>query len=76
MIDNAVAALADYAVRTGLIEETDRVWAVNRLLDALGKKTFEAPETVEARPLEAILGELLDYAVAQGILEDLSLIHI
>ena len=70
MIDNAVAALADYAVRTGLIEETDRVWAVNRLLDALGKKTFEAPETVEARPLEAILGELLDYAVAQGILED------
>ena len=70
MIDNAVAALADYAVRTGLIEETDRVWAVNRLLDALGKKTFEAPETVEARPLEAILGDLLDYAVAQGILED------
>ena len=70
MIDNAVAALADYAVRTGLIEETDRVWAVNRLLDALDKKTYEAPETVEARPLEAILGELLDYAVAQGILED------
>ena len=56
MIDNAVAALADYAVRTGLIEETDRVWAVNRLLDALDKKTYEAPETVEARPLEAILG--------------------
>ena len=67
MIDNAVAALADYAVRTGLIEETDRVWAVNRLLDALGKKTFEAPETVEARPLEAILGELLDYARRQGL---------
>ena len=70
MIDNAVAALADYAVRTGLIEETDRVWAVNRLLDALGKKTFEAPETVEARPLEAILGELLDCVESQGILED------
>ncbi|WP_418271219.1 UDP-glucose--hexose-1-phosphate uridylyltransferase [Intestinimonas sp.] len=70
MIDNAVAALADYAVRTGLIEETDRVWAVNRLLDALDKKTYEAPATVEARPLEAILGELLDYAVAQGVLED------
>ena len=70
MIDNAVAALADYAVRTGLIEETDRMWAINRLLDALGKKTYEAPEMVEARPLEAILGDLLDYAVAQEILED------
>ena len=70
MIDNAVAALADYAVRTGLIEETDRVWAVNRLLDALDKKTYEAPETVEARPLEAILEDLLDYAVAQGVIED------
>ena len=35
MIDTCLAELADYGVRTGLIEETDRTWAVNRLLEAL-----------------------------------------
>ena len=35
MIDTCLAELADYGVRTGLIEEADRTWAVNRLLEAL-----------------------------------------
>ena len=30
-----ITALADYGVRTGLIEEADRTWAVNALLAAL-----------------------------------------
>ena len=30
-----ITALADYGVRTGLIEESDRTWAVNALLAAL-----------------------------------------
>ena len=56
---------------TGLTQfHRERCPEYGRLLDALGKKTYEAPEMVEARPLEAILGDLLDYAVAQGILED------
>ena len=36
MVDTYIAALADYAVKKGLIEERDRVWAVNQLLAALG----------------------------------------
>ena len=35
MIDIAVAKLADYAVSTGLIEECERIWAVNTILDVL-----------------------------------------
>ena len=31
-IYQAIADLAAYAVRTGLIEESDRVWAINGLL--------------------------------------------
>ena len=36
MIYQAIADLAAYAVRTGLIEESDRVWAINGLLEDLG----------------------------------------
>ena len=43
MIDHAIAALADYGVRTGLIEPADRVWAVNRLLEVMGLNDYQDP---------------------------------
>ena len=36
MIHQAIADLLGYALRTGLIEDCDRTWAANRLLQALG----------------------------------------
>ena len=36
-----ITALADYGVRTGLIEEADRTWAVNALLAALELDAYE-----------------------------------
>ena len=70
MIDTAIAQLLGYAESRGLIEESDRTWAANRILDALHLEGWEEPETVPERPLEEILKELLDYAVSQGIVED------
>ncbi len=71
MIDTCIAELAAYAVRTGLIEETDRTWAENRLLAALGLTDLKAPEVLPAeRPLEEILRDILDWAVAHGRIED------
>ena len=70
MIETAIAQLADYAVRTGLIEESDRAWGVNRLLDALGLTDWEPPANVPERPLEEILKEILDWAAAQGRIQD------
>ena len=71
MIDTCLAELADYGVRTGLIEETDRTWAVNRLLEALGLSAFTAPEALPQppRPLEDILRDILDWAEANGCIE-------
>lgn len=43
MIDHAIAALADYGVRTGLIEPADRVWAVNRLLEVMELSDYQEP---------------------------------
>ena len=69
MIDQAIADLVQYALDTGLVEEADRVWAVNGLLEDLGLSDWEEiPGRV--RPLEEILGEILDWAVAQGRIED------
>jgi len=49
-----VAALADYAVKTGLIESSDRVWAVNGLLQVLDLQEFAEPEQPLDLPLEDI----------------------
>ena len=70
MIDKSIAALVDYALRHGLIEETDRVWAENNLLAALGLDAYTRPEgPAEERELEEILAELLEFAEQRGIIE-------
>ena len=66
----AIKDLVGYALRTGLIEEYDRTWAVNSLLQAMGMDSWEEPQQVKDRPLEDILKELLDDAAARGRIED------
>ena len=70
MISKDIAALADYAVRNQLIEECDRTWAVNRLLEALNLREFEECEVGAEEPLENILGRILDDAVERGVIEE------
>ena len=43
MLNESIKALVDYAERTGLIENTDRVWAVNRLLEVMQVDTYTEP---------------------------------
>ena len=66
----AIKDLVGYALRTGLIDEYDRPWAVNELLQAMGMDAWEEPAETHERPLEDILKELLDDAVARGRIED------
>ena len=70
MCYQAIEDLLGYALRTGLIEEYDRTWAVNSLLQAMGLDFWEEPQQVKDRPLEDILKELLDDAAARGRIED------
>ena len=69
MVNQAICDLIAYALRAGLIEEDDRVWATNRILDALKLTDWEAP-AAQDRPLEDILKDLLDFAVETGVIED------
>ena len=68
MIDQCIAALVQYALDKGLIEECDRTWAENRVLGALGISEYERPETIPAMELEEILKTLLDDAEARGVI--------
>ena len=70
MTDTYIAALVEYAVSTGLVEECDRVWAVNALLEVMKKDDFTVPEAVPQMSLEEILKGLLDDAAARGIISD------
>ena len=70
MCYQAIEDLLGYALRTALIEECDRTWAANRLLQTLGLESWEPPQTVRERPLEDILKELLDDAAARGVIQN------
>lgn len=62
-------ALVNYAADCGLIEDEDRVYAYNSLLELMELDSAEGEETITA-PLHDILGALCDDACHRGILED------
>ncbi len=70
MVDQYIAQLVEYGLRTGLVDEADKIYVTNRVLEILHKSDYDAPEAVEEAPLETILANLLDWAVEQGLLED------
>ena len=62
-------ALLRYALRRGLIEEADTIFAYNRLLDCFG--LAEAPEGgLGDAPLETLLDALCGEAVRLGLIDD------
>ena len=70
MCYQAIEDLLGYALRTGLIEECDRTWASNALLQAMKLESWEGPQTARERPLEDILKELLEDAAARGVIQN------
>ena len=73
MIQDSIKKLVEYGLLTGLIEEEDKIYTTNRLLelfelDELEDGGEDAAVTVE--DLEAILKEMLDYACEKGLTQD------
>ncbi len=74
--DQAVARLAAYARRTGLIQDCEYTWAVNTILDALRLDSFSDPGPVpEEGELAPILEALLDDAHQRGVLPEDSVVY-
>ena len=71
MIHQSIKKLVTYALERGLISPVDRVWATNRLLEALKLNEYLEPaEEYTNVDLEQTLSELLDCAAAHGLIED------
>ena len=78
MILDAIRKLTQYGVQTGLIEEEDRIYTTNRLLelfelDDAGEN--DTPVTVQTQELEEILAQMLDYAHEKGLLCENDVVH-
>ena len=76
MIDHAVSKLVTYALRTGLIEACESVWATNTILDVLKLDSYTDPGQEWGEiDLAAVLDELMDDAYARGVLTENSVVY-
>ena len=69
-IFEAIKSLVNYAINNQMIEKEDEIWATNQICEALSIDTYEECEAKE-NDLEKILAVILDYAVSNGLCEDI-----
>lgn len=71
MINDSIKKLVTYGLENGLLEPSDKIWATNRLLEALSLDEYDEPkEEYKDIDLENTLAELLEYACENGLCED------
>ncbi|MBQ7584262.1 MAG: galactose-1-phosphate uridylyltransferase, partial [Lachnospiraceae bacterium] len=75
--DGFIRDLVEYGLYTGLIDEGERIYSTNLILDVMGldsyeeKEDYKAPDFTDAGDaLEGILKKLIEDAVARGVTED------
>ena len=67
----AIRNLVQYGVNTGLLQESDRIYATNQILEVLGLDEYEEPQGAYGEiSLEETLDALLDYAHETGVLKE------
>lgn len=70
-IYSSINKLVSYGLSCGLIEESDKIYTTNRLLEILQLDEYTAPEEdLVCESLEDTLAELLDYAVQKSLIGD------
>ena len=76
MIEESIAKLVQYGMEQGLLQEEDRIYAINRILEVLKLDDYQEQEQVPEHPdLEETLNELLDYADEKGLMEHNSVVY-
>ena len=77
MIQNNIKKLIEYGLITGLINEEDKIYTTNRLLELFQLEELEdgwdISMTVEELP--TVLTEMMDYAYEQGIMTENSIVY-
>ena len=80
MINTYISALAQYAVDRELIEENERIYSINMLLDVLKLDEYNPCDDEDkvislSSDLEAILQFIDDYACDRGLIEENSVVY-
>ena len=80
MINTYISALAQYAVDRELIEENERIYSINMLLDVLKLDEYNPCDDEDkvialSSDLEAILQFIDDYAYDRGLIEENSVVY-
>ena len=76
MVNETVSRLAAYALQTGLIEESEYIWAINTILDVLKLDSYtELNQNWDNIELAPVLEELLNDACARGVLTENSVVY-
>lgn len=73
MVDVSILKLVEYGVQTGLLPESERIYATNLLLDLMHQDSIdENAWTPDGNPIDLleVLNDLLDIAAQRGIIED------
>ncbi|MDE7176236.1 MAG: UDP-glucose--hexose-1-phosphate uridylyltransferase [Lachnospiraceae bacterium] len=78
MIQKNIRQLVQYGILTGLIEKEDEIYTTNRLLELF---QIDDPEdsdmdvTMDPGDLEAVLGEMMDYAYEKGLMTENGVVY-
>ena len=71
MLSENIKKLVQYGIETGLTPECERIYTTNLLLDVFKEDEYTEPEEEYSNiDLEQVLKELLDEAVARGLIQD------
>ena len=70
MVNRYITELINYGTGKGLIEEEDRIYATNKVLEIMQEEEYEEEEITEQRPLHLILRDLTDEAVKRKLTGD------
>lgn len=69
-INNLITELVNYGIDKQLVEQADVVYVTNRLLELFQINDYQPEQVSDHRELHLILEDLLNYAAAQGFVED------
>ncbi|MBQ9946728.1 MAG: UDP-glucose--hexose-1-phosphate uridylyltransferase [Clostridia bacterium] len=70
MLDGKIKALINYAIKEGLIEESDAVYCINGIISLFGKDAFDTSVKAEGGSFAEILEGLTDEAVKMGLTDE------
>ncbi len=70
MIEKYINSLIKYAVDCNLLDENDKIFAINSILDVFNLDEFSECNECPELSLEEILNKLISYAVEKSIIDD------